>query len=58
MIEIDKHEISLRTNHWLIELYKNDMRGALFDTWIDKGYFCFHICIHRCNFKIQWWKNG
>lgn len=56
MIEIDKHEIALRTNHLLVELYKSGMRGVEFGIWVDKGYFYLHICIHRRNFQIQWWK--
>lgn len=56
MIEITEHETAIRTDHWLVEWYKSGLRGVSFDTWIDKGYYLFHICIHRHNFKVQWWK--
>lgn len=56
MIEYDNHELSLRTGHWLIELYKSGLRGFCFDIWIEKNYACFQICIYRHNFKAQWWK--
>lgn len=51
-----KKEISLRTNHLLVELYKSGLRGFCFDVWVEKIYACIHICIYRHNFKLQWWK--
>lgn len=56
LIKITEHKISFQTSRLLVELYKNGIRGAAFDTWIDNGYFLFHICIYRHNFKVQWWK--
>lgn len=56
MVEIDKDEKALRTNHLLVELYKSGLRGFAFDVWVDRGYFVFHVCVFRHDFKIQWWQ--